>query len=89
MKNKKDNSNIVGNETIIYQTEDGHTKIDVADYNLDMSIFLRYIVKSKIAANFRRWATERLEEYMIKGFTNVKWVAQIVPICFLRKVSTI
>ena len=75
MKNKKDNSNIVGNETIIYQTEDGHTKIDVADYNLDMSIFLGYIVKSQIATNFRRWATERLEEYMIKGFTNVKLVA--------------
>ena len=26
-------------------------------------------VKSKIATNFRRWATERLKEYMIKGFT--------------------
>ncbi len=40
-----------------------------------MSIFLGYIVKSQIATNFRRWATERLEEYMIKGFTTVKWVA--------------
>ncbi len=29
MKNKKDDSNIVGNEIIIYQTEDGLTKIDV------------------------------------------------------------
>lgn len=29
MQNKKDNSNIVGNEIIIYQTEDGHTEIDV------------------------------------------------------------
>ena len=26
-------------------------------------------MKSKIATNFRRWATERLKEYMIKGFT--------------------
>lgn len=26
-------------------------------------------MKSKIAINFRRWATERLKEYMIKGFT--------------------
>lgn len=29
MENKKDNSNIVKNEILIYQTEDGHTKIDV------------------------------------------------------------
>ena len=38
-------------------------------YNLDMIISLGYIVKSKIATNFRRWAAERLKEYMIKGFT--------------------
>lgn len=128
MENKKDNANIPDNEILIYQTEDGHTKIDVklegetvwltqaqlcelyqtsksnisehikhifeeveleenavvrkfrttaADgknyntihYNLDMIISLGYRVKSKIATNFRRWATERLKEYMIKGFT--------------------
>ena len=38
-------------------------------YNLDMIISLGYRVKSSIATNFRRWATERLKEYMIKGFT--------------------
>ena len=38
-------------------------------YNLDMIISLGYRVKSKIATNFRKWATERLKEYMIKGFT--------------------
>ena len=128
MEDKRDKSNIVGNEILIYQTEDGKTKIDVkfedetvwltqaqlcelyqtsksnisehikhifeeeeldeksvvrkfrttaADgknyniihYNLDMIISLGYRVKSKIATNFRRWATERLKEYMIKGFT--------------------
>ena len=37
-------------------------------YNLDMIISLGYRIKSKIATNFRRWATERLKEYMIKGF---------------------
>ncbi|MFR9133424.1 MAG: virulence RhuM family protein [Frisingicoccus sp.] len=127
MENKTNNSNIVGSEIIIYQTEDGHTKIDVKfedetvwltqtqlcelyqtsksnisehikhifeegeleedsvvrkfrttasdgknyntiHYNLDMIISLGYRVKSKIATNFRRWATERLKEYMIKGF---------------------
>ena len=38
-------------------------------YNLDMIISLGYRIKSKIATNFRKWATERLKEYMIKGFT--------------------
>lgn len=38
-------------------------------YNLDMIISLGYRVKSKIATDFRRWATERIKEYIIKGFT--------------------
>lgn len=42
---------------------------NITHYNLDMIISLGYRVKSKIATNFRRWATERLKEYMIKGFT--------------------
>jgi len=129
MKNdKNDMEDNVQSEIIIYQTEDGNTKIDVkfqdetvwltqaqlcelyqtsksnisehikhifeeeeldekavvrkfrttgADgknynithYNLDMIISLGYRVKSLIATQFRRWATERLKEYMIKGFT--------------------
>jgi DNA-binding protein len=128
VENNKDSLNIIRSEIIIYQTDDGQTKIDVkfADetvwltqaqlcdlyqtsksnisehvkhifeegeleenavvrkfrttavdgknynithYNLDMIISLGYRVKSKIATNFRRWATERLKEYMIKGFT--------------------
>lgn len=44
-------------------------KYNTIHYNLDMIISLGYRVKSKIATNFRRWATERLKEYMIKGFT--------------------
>ena len=42
---------------------------NVKYYNLDMIISLGYRIKSKIATNFRKWATERLKEYMIKGFT--------------------
>lgn len=37
-------------------------------YNLDMVISIGYRVKSGIATRFRIWATERLKEYMIKGF---------------------
>ena len=128
MENKRNTSQSVESEILIYQMEDGHTKIDVKfedetvwltqaqlcelyqtsksnisehikhifeegeleetsvvrkfrttasdgkkyntiHYNLDMIISLGYRVKSKIATNFRRWATERLKEYMIKGFT--------------------
>ena len=119
MENKKEyRSNIAEGEIIIYQAEDGHTKIDVkfvdetvwltqtqlcelyqtsksnisehikhifeeeeleeelnrsseipnnphshgknynvTYYNLDMIISLGYRIKSKIATNFRRWAT--------------------------------
>ena len=38
-------------------------------YNLDAIICVGYRIKSKVATNFRHWATERLKEYMIKGFT--------------------
>jgi len=37
-------------------------------YNLDMIIAVGYRVKSAIATRFRIWATERLKEYIIKGF---------------------
>ena len=38
-------------------------------YNLDMVISVGYRIKSQIATRFRIWATERLKEYLIKGFT--------------------
>lgn len=38
-------------------------------YNLDLIISLGYRVKSAIATQFRIWATERLREYLVKGFT--------------------
>ena len=41
----------------------------IPHYNLDMIISLGYRIKSMIATRFRQWATKRLKEYMIKGFT--------------------
>ena len=38
-------------------------------YNLDMIISVGYRVKSHVATRFRIWATQRLKEYIIKGFT--------------------
>ncbi|HOH65607.1 MAG: virulence RhuM family protein [Sedimentisphaerales bacterium] len=38
-------------------------------YNLDMIIAVGYRVKSPVATAFRQWATARLREYLVKGFT--------------------
>jgi len=44
-------------------------KYNTKHYNLDMIISLGYRVNSKIATQFRIWATKRLNEYIRKGFT--------------------
>lgn len=51
--------------------EEGKRKVqrDITYYNLDMIIALGYRVQSPIAVRFRRWATQRLHEYIQKGFT--------------------
>ena len=40
----------------------------LAYYNLDVIISVGYRIKSIIATHFRQWATQRLREYIIKGF---------------------
>lgn len=42
---------------------------EIPFYNLDMIIALGYRVRSIIATRFRQWATQRLKEYITKGFT--------------------
>ena len=42
---------------------------DVKHYNLDVIISVGYRVKSLRGTQFRQWATKRLREYIIKGFT--------------------
>lgn len=53
----------------VQKEENRKVERKVKYYNLDMILSLGYRIKSKVATNFRRWATERLKEYMIKGFT--------------------
>ena len=50
--------------------DEGNRRVSrkVKYYNLDMIISLGYRIKSKVATNFRKWATERIKEYIIKGF---------------------
>ena len=42
---------------------------EVTLYNLDVIISIGYRVKSIVGTRFRQWATERLTEYIVKGFT--------------------
>ncbi|MBC8183300.1 virulence RhuM family protein [candidate division KSB1 bacterium] len=48
--------------------EDGKT-YQVGHYNLDVIISIGYRVKSKQGTKFRQWATKRIHEYIVKGFT--------------------
>lgn len=54
----------------IVQTE-GKREVerDVAFYNLEMILAIGYRVRSHRGTQFRKWATERLNEYLVKGFT--------------------
>lgn len=52
------------------QTEGGReVNRTIEFYNLDAIISVGYRVNSTQATHFRIWATERLKEYIIKGFT--------------------
>src|SRR4030042_1804451 len=56
-------------EYLTVQTE-GSRQVNrpVDFYNLDMIISVGYRIKSHIATHFRQWATQRLREYIVKGF---------------------
>ncbi|MAY84106.1 MAG: hypothetical protein CMP59_08230 [Flavobacteriales bacterium] len=42
---------------------------EILHYNLDVIISVGYRVKSPLATEFRQWATERLKEYLLKGYS--------------------
>lgn len=50
---------------------EGERKVrrNVRFYNLDVILAVGYRVRSARGTQFRRWATERLREYLVKGFT--------------------
>lgn len=52
------------------QTEGGKQVMrDIEFFNLDVIISVGYRVKSQRGTQFRIWATQRLREYIVKGFT--------------------
>ena len=62
--------NSTNKEFLLVQTEGNRqVKRNIDHYNLDMIISLGYRVQSQVATRFRIWATQRLHEYMQKGFT--------------------
>ena len=54
---------------LVQQEGNRNVKRNIDHYNLDMIIALGYRVQSQVATRFRVWATQRLHEYMQKGFT--------------------
>ncbi len=54
---------------LVRQEGQRQVKRNLDHYNLDMIIALGYRVQSQVATRFRRWATQRLHEYIQKGFT--------------------
>lgn len=67
-------NNILSEKELDENSTVGKTDIVNSDkpvkvYNLDMIIAVGYRVKSVRGTEFRKWATERLKEYLIQGFT--------------------
>ena len=58
------------NKKFLLVRQEGNREVQRAidHYNLDMIIALGYRVQSPVAVRFRRWATQRLHEYIQKGF---------------------
>jgi prophage maintenance system killer protein len=61
------NSTVAKNATV--QLEGGRQVIrDLEFYNLDVIISIGYRVNSKVGTHFRQWTTQRLKDYLIKGY---------------------
>lgn len=77
-------------EYLTVQTE-GKRRVQraIKYYNLDVIIAVGYRVKSHRGTQFRRWATERLREYLVKGFAmddeRLKGGRNFVPADFSSK----
>ena len=61
------NSTVAKNATV--QIEGGRQVIrELEFYNLDVIISIGYRVNSKVGTHFRQWASQRLKDYLIKGY---------------------
>ncbi|TRZ90709.1 MAG: cell filamentation protein Fic [Methanosarcinales archaeon] len=71
LKNIFESNELIENSvsSILEHTAKDGKKYQTKYYNLDAIISVGYRVNSTQATHFRIWATERLKEYIIKGFT--------------------
>ena len=60
----------VTNKKFLFVRQEGNRQVkrNIDHYNLDMIIALGYCIQSHVATRFRRWATQRLHEYIQKRF---------------------
>lgn len=66
-------------KSLIVQSEGKRTvKRDILLYNLDVIISVGYRVKSKRGTQFRQWASQRLKDHLVQGYTiNQQRLAQL------------
>lgn len=64
-----DENSTIRNFRIVQKEAAREVARDVKHYNLDTILAVGYRVRSNRGVQFRKWATERLREYLIKGFT--------------------
>lgn len=64
-----DSSSTVRDFRTVQKEGEREIKRDITHYNLDVVISLGYRVKSKEGIAFRKWATKKLKEHLIKGYT--------------------
>lgn len=66
--NELNQDSTIGKFPIVQKEGNRSVKRNISFYNLDAIIAVGYRVNSKKATQFRRWATQTLKEYIIKGF---------------------
>lgn len=59
----------IRNNRIVQKEGNREVERQVSYYNLEMILAVGYRVRSHRGTQFRQWATERLNEYLVKGFT--------------------
>jgi len=68
-ENELDNISTIRKFRIVQKEGSREIARDTDHYNLDMILAVGYRVRSERGTQFRIWATEKLREYLIKGFT--------------------
>ncbi|MBT3260847.1 virulence RhuM family protein [bacterium] len=69
LEQELDKDSTIRNFRIVQAEASRKVARDIKHYNLDAILAVGYRIRSDRGTQFRKWATERLREYLIKGFT--------------------